>query len=132
MDMLTLGSVFTNIVLCCYASDQIDYVLPWLKNLREDSATSLVTVFGIEHVMVAIVLIIRFTISNHPRWLRIFNERMHHKNVKKQERAELMKRKTLHKDEIANELDDAEQDGDIEIDDTDRQEEVDDDEDVIE
>ena len=99
LDLLTFGSVFTNIVLCCYASDQIDYVLPWLKNLREDSATSILTVFGIEHAMVCIVLIIRFTISGQPSWLRIFYERMYHRNSKKQEKKSLIRRKTLMQNE---------------------------------
>ena len=89
LDILTFGSVFTNIVLCCYASDQIDYVLPWLKHLREDSATSIVTVFGIEHVMITIVLLVRLAISTQPDWLIIFNERMMSRNAKKQEKAGL-------------------------------------------
>ena len=95
LDMLTFGSVFTNIVLCCYASDQIDYVLPWLKNLREDSATALVTVFGIEHVMVCFVLIARLTLSGKPSWLRIFEARLANKSAKKQDKRQLQKRKTL-------------------------------------
>ena len=86
MDMLTFGSVFTNIVLCCYASDQIDCVLPWLKNLREDSATSLITVFGIEHFMVVFILVVRLTLNSKPSWLRIFEERLHNKNAKKHEK----------------------------------------------
>ena len=66
LDMMTIGSVFTNIVLCCYASDQIDYVLPWFKDLKNDSATSLLTVFGIEHFMIVFILIMRLSISNKP------------------------------------------------------------------
>jgi len=95
LDILTFGSVFTNIVLCCYASDQIDYVLPWLKNLREDSATSIITVFGIEHVMICFVLLVRLCIYTEPRWLRIFNERLMARNARKQEKSSLKKRDTV-------------------------------------
>ena len=89
LDMLTFGSVFTNIVLCCYASDQIDNVFPWLKNMRDDSATSLLTVFGIEHVMICFVLIVRLAISSKPAWLRIFEARMANKNAKRHDKKQL-------------------------------------------
>ena len=69
LDILTIMSVFTNIVLCCYASDQIDYVLPWLKGLKEDSSTNILTIFGMEHVMVFIVAFLRIVLDTQPRWL---------------------------------------------------------------
>ena len=83
INMITICSAFTNIVLCCYASDQIDFVLPWLKDLREDSATSILTIFSIEHILIATILIIRLSFSSQPAWLRIFINRMRHKNIKK-------------------------------------------------
>ena len=93
LDILTIMSVFTNIVLCCYASDQIDYVLPWLKGMKEDSSTNILTIFGIEHVMVFIVAFLRIVLDNEPRWLTIFKERRNFKSVKRQERAGLIKQK---------------------------------------
>ena len=72
LDILTVMSVFTNIVLCCYASDQIDSIIPWLKGLREDSSTNILTIFGIEHVMLLIVLVLRLILDGEPSWLTIF------------------------------------------------------------
>ena len=95
LDMLSFGAVFTNIVLCCYASNQIDYVLPWVKGLREDSATNIYTIFGIEHVMLGFVLATRLIISGKPSWLRTFEERLANKNAKRHEKRSLQKRKTL-------------------------------------
>ena len=86
LDILTIISVFTNIVLCCYASDQIDYILPWLKGLKEDSSTNILTIFGIEHVMVLIVFLLRFMLDGEPRWLSIFYQRRAFKAIKRQER----------------------------------------------
>jgi len=93
LDILTIMSVFTNIVLCCYASDQIDYILPWLKGMKEDSSTNILTIFGIEHVMVLIVAFLRVVLDTEPNWLRIFRERLAFKSIKRQERAGLIKQK---------------------------------------
>lgn len=87
LDILTIMSVFTNIALCCYATDQIDYILPWLKGLKEDSSTNILTIFGIEHIMVFLVFFLRFSLDGEPRWLSIFYQRRAFKNVKRQERA---------------------------------------------
>jgi len=83
LDLLSVGSVFTNIALACYATNQIDHIIPYLKHYKENSATSLLTIFTIEHVMVAIVAILRFSFNTDPSWLRIFRERRAHKSVKR-------------------------------------------------
>ena len=83
LDLLTVMSVFTNIALCCYASDQIDYVLPWLKGLKEGSSTNILTIFGIEHVMVFLVFLLRWMFDGEPRWLSIFRERRAFKSIKR-------------------------------------------------
>ena len=93
LDILTIMSVFTNIVLCCYASDQIDYVLPWLKGLKEDSSTNILTIFGIEHIMLFIVALLRLILDGEPHWLTIFKERRAFKSIKRQERAGIIKQK---------------------------------------
>ena len=61
-------------------------MFPWLKNMRDDSATSLLTVFGIEHVMVCFVLIVRLAISSKPGWLRTFEARLANKSAKRHEK----------------------------------------------
>ena len=82
LDIFTVMSVFTNIVLCCYASNQIDYVLPWLKGLKENSLTNILTIFGIEHVMLLTVFFLRLMIMDtEPNWLRIFKERLSFKSI---------------------------------------------------
>jgi hypothetical protein len=68
--------------------------LPFLKNYKENSATSLITIFSIEHVMIAIVGILRLSFSGDPRWLEIFRSRRSHKAVKRQEKTETTKTKT--------------------------------------
>ena len=54
--------------------------------MRDDSATSLLTVFGIEHVMVCFVLIVRLAISSKPGWLRTFEARLANKSAKRHEK----------------------------------------------
>jgi hypothetical protein len=84
LDLFTIVSIFTNIILCCYASNQIDAIFPWMKVLREDSATSIMTVFSIEHILIAFVLAIRYLFDTNPAWLNVFFKRKVHK--KHQER----------------------------------------------
>lgn len=44
------------------------------------------TIFGIEHVMVFAVCILRWTFNTEPRWLKIFKDRRAFKQVKRQEK----------------------------------------------
>lgn len=34
-------AIFSNIIVSCYCSQQMDYLLPWLKDYRDTSATGL-------------------------------------------------------------------------------------------
>ena len=68
--------------------------MPFLKNYKENSATSLITIFSIEHVMIAIVGILRLSYSGEPTWLNIFLKRRSAKAVKRQEKLEHTKKKT--------------------------------------
>jgi len=34
MEFLAFLGVFSNIIICCYATDQIDYLLPWMKDMK--------------------------------------------------------------------------------------------------
>lgn len=89
LDLLTFGSIFTNIYLAFYASDQMDLVFPWLKPLKEDSATSLVTMFGIEHVLIFIVLFARWLYDSNPKWVDVFFARKSYKSIKRDQKLEL-------------------------------------------
>ena len=61
--------------------------------MKEDSSTNILTIFGIEHIMVFVVAFLRFTLNTQPRWLQIFNERRSFKSIKRQEKAGLIKEK---------------------------------------
>lgn len=79
LDLFTIVSIFTNIILCCYSSNQIDTIFPWMKVLREDSATSILTVFSIEHILIVFVLTIRYLFNTNPAWLNVLLKRKVHK-----------------------------------------------------
>lgn len=88
LDLLTFGSIFTNIYLAFYASDQMDLVFPWLKALKEDSATSLITMFSIEHLLILIVLTARWFYDSNPKWVDVFFARKSHKALKRDQKLE--------------------------------------------
>ena len=58
LNFLTYVSIFTNIVMCCFASQQVDQILPWLKEYKDFSKVSIVTTVGLEHFVIGIVLLI--------------------------------------------------------------------------
>lgn len=86
LDLFTFSAVFTNIILACFASDQIDSILPFMADYREDSKTSFITVFIIEHMLVLFVVVVRFMYEGRPKWVSIFHDRRHHKSFKKAEK----------------------------------------------
>ena len=63
--------------------------------MREDSATNIYTIFGIEHFMLGFALVTRLVLNSKPKWLRTFEERLANKNAKRHEKRSLQKRKTL-------------------------------------
>lgn len=66
----------------------MDLVFPWLKALKEDSATSLVTMFGIEHLLIFIVLFLRWFYDSNPRWVNVFFARRSFKVTKRDQKLE--------------------------------------------
>mmetsp|Transcript_16111 Transcript_16111/g.27224 ORF Transcript_16111/g.27224 Transcript_16111/m.27224 type:complete len:232 (+) Transcript_16111:1637-2332(+) len=72
VEIFCILSIFSNIIICCYASDQIDYLLPWLSEYRDDSATSIVTVFALEHILLFSVFLIKMLRDKNPEWVDIF------------------------------------------------------------
>ena len=83
LDFFTYVSIFTNIWLCCYASNQIDPLLPWLKMEKKWSKHTLATMFGIEHVILFFVILLKIYMSADPEWLKIFKKRKLHKKFLK-------------------------------------------------
>jgi hypothetical protein len=69
---MAITSVFTNIILFTYASDQIDYVIPALKLYKNDSAFAILTIFGIEHVLIVFIIVLRFVLDRDPAWVTTF------------------------------------------------------------
>ena len=70
--MMGFLSIFTNIILFTFASDQIDHVLPFLKHYKNDSATSVLTIFGIEHFLIAFAILLRYIFDTEPKWVSLF------------------------------------------------------------
>lgn len=62
-------SIFTNIILFTFASDQIDFLIPALSKYKSDSMQSLLTVFGIEHVLILFVVFLRSIFDRDPKWV---------------------------------------------------------------
>lgn len=91
LDFFTFTAVFTNIILACYASDQIDALIPFMATMKETSLPSVLTVFAIEHVAIAFVVVYRFVYSGAPKWVDTFHQRLHHKNIQKAERTGAVK-----------------------------------------
>ena len=68
-------SVFSNIIVSCYASDQMDHLLPWLSEYRDDEKTSVVTVFCLEHFMLVSTMALKLWLDKDPKWCEIFMAR---------------------------------------------------------
>ena len=72
IDIFCFLSVFSNIIVSCYASDQIDGLFPWLKDLKENSETSLLTVFTLEHMLLFSVTAIKMFLDRKPSWVEAY------------------------------------------------------------
>ena len=92
LDFFTFASVFTNIILACFASDQIDAILPFMAGAREDSLMSVLTVFSIEHGIILFVVIVRYMYEDQPSWVKTFHERRHYKSFRKAEKKGVVKK----------------------------------------
>jgi len=57
-----------------------------MAGLREDSLTSVLTVFTIEHFLIMFVVIVRFSYEGAPGWVTTFPERRHFKSFRKAEK----------------------------------------------
>jgi len=72
LQTLTYGSIFTNMMLCCFASDQIDSLIPWMKEYRDFSKQAILMVVLIEHVMMFFVIMFKFLYDREPKWLEVY------------------------------------------------------------
>jgi len=84
LEFMGFCSIFTNIILFTYASDQIEHIFPALKYYRDHEVYSVLTIFGIEHVLLLVVIVARFLLNKEPHWVKIFLERL---RFKKQDKA---------------------------------------------
>jgi len=75
LEIFCILGVFSSIIICGIATDQIDYFFPWLKEYREVEGTSLTTVIGLEHVILFFKLLVRFFYDVDPNWVNIFMAR---------------------------------------------------------
>lgn len=71
LEFMAFISIFTNIILFTYASDQIDHLIPFLSHYRHDSVYSVLTIFGLEHLMLALVIVLRMLLDTELPWVQI-------------------------------------------------------------
>lgn len=91
--VLTFWAVFTNIWLMSLASQQIDTLVPYLKDKKDFGVESISCMFGIEHVMVALVFVYYMIFDGQPRWVKIFQRRFIHRQHINRKNKELQERK---------------------------------------
>lgn len=65
-------SIFTNIILFTYASEQIDALIPSLKQYTHDSTYSVLAAFSIEHILIGVAVMLRVIFDREPNWVNIF------------------------------------------------------------
>lgn len=75
MEFLSMLGVFSNIIICCYASDQIDHLLPWMADMKMQSTTAITTVFTLEHLILFFIFVMRMYWDQNPEWVDIFMAR---------------------------------------------------------
>jgi len=75
LEFMAWLSIFTNVALFAYVSDQIDNIFPSLKKQKDSSADSLLTMFAFEHILFAIAIFLRIWLDSYPKWVEIFYAR---------------------------------------------------------
>ena len=84
LEIFCFLAVFSNIIVSCFASDQVDYLFPWMREYRDNSDTSITTVFALEHILLFSVFMIKITYDKDPSWVKTFNIRkMHFSDLKR-------------------------------------------------
>ena len=75
IEMFCILSVFSNVIVCCFASNQIDHLFPWLSQYRDDPSTSITTVITLEHLLLFTILLIKLTRDKNPYWVDLYISR---------------------------------------------------------
>lgn len=57
--------------------------MPWLKDYKDFSKVSIVTTVGLEHFVIAIVLLFQLFWDRKPKWIEIFEQRRINRSLKK-------------------------------------------------
>ncbi len=73
--VISYVSIFTNIWLAFFSSNQTDSLFPSLATKKNFSTENIVAMFSIEHFMLLFVLIFHLLRDTDPRWLVIFKQR---------------------------------------------------------
>lgn len=69
LEFMAFTSIFTNLILFTYASEQIDHLLPFLAKYRDDPIYGVITLFSIEHMLLVFVLVLRLVLDKDPLWV---------------------------------------------------------------
>ena len=72
IEIFCILAVFSNIIICCYASKQIDHLLPWMLEYRDNEKTSLITVGCIENTLLISIFILKLTFDVTPEWVNVY------------------------------------------------------------
>lgn len=83
LQILTYASIYTNITLTCFSSNQIDAIFPWMKEYKDFSKEAIILVIILEHVVLALVLTFKSRYDVEPNWLITYKRRSIHKMLKK-------------------------------------------------
>jgi anoctamin-10 len=90
VEIFCILSIFSNIIVCCFASNQIDNLFPWLSAYRDDPSTSLTTVFSLEHLLLFGIFILKLVRDRNPKWVSIYlARRVWRQDLSRQRLAEL-------------------------------------------
>lgn len=95
LDLFTFSSIFTNLILACFASNQIDAIIPMLKNYGNGSWVELYTEFAVEHFLLFLVIALRIAFNSDPAWLATYKKRKNHQEEVKQLTESKIKRHQL-------------------------------------
>jgi len=80
IELFCFLSIFSNIIVSCYASNQMDYLLPWLAEYRDNESTSISTVFALEHILLLTVFALKLALDKDPQWINVYLARRAHKH----------------------------------------------------
>jgi anoctamin-10 len=81
IEIFCLLAVFSNLIVTCFTTDQIDSLIPFLAGLKNTSIESLTTVFALEHILFGFIAFMKIQYDCDPHWVELYISR---KNYKKE------------------------------------------------